>query len=430
MVMKRLCGDTLFFFFAFILLPSVLVFSQEHSLGVFEGNCDIGDVLHKGSVTFDSIAMNYKVAGGGDNMWFGTDAFHYVWKKASGNIAISAEISFLGTGGNAHRKAGLIIRQNLDADSPYADAILHGDGLTSMQYREMKGGPTREIQSNIRGPRRIEIQKQGSYVFMSIAPENEQLRSAGGSFKIKFEEPFYIGLGVCSHDNNVLEKAVFSHVDISSDVKSGSGVSSLESTLETISIESQDRKVVYTTTNVIDGPFWSGDGEHIIFSSKGQLFSVPKGGGNPELYNSGILNNPDSGNGFTLDRMTQPGLGDNPESSPDNRYLYFDSDQSGANQIWRMAPDGGSREQITFDEYNNYYPHVSPDGKWIVFLSYDKDVKGHLANQDVMLRLLPTAGGEIQTIAKLFGGQGTIDTNSWAPDSKNLAFVSFRLIYR
>src|SRR5439155_25461742 len=88
--------------------------------------------------------------------------------------------------------------------------------------------------------------------------------------------------------------------------------------------------------------------------------------------------------------------------------------------------DGGQPEQITSDGYNNWFPHPSPDGKWIVFLSYEKDVKGHPENQDVMLRLLPAVGGEVQVLAKLFGGQGTINVPSWAPDSRKLAFVSYR----
>lgn len=501
-MMKYVFGINLLFLFTAVSLPTGLLFSQKQSLGMFEGHGDIGDVFKKGSVTFDSINMNYTIAGGGENMWFVKDAFHYVWKKASGDLSISSEISFLGTGGNAHRKAGLIIRQNLDPDSPYADAVLHGDGLTSMQYREVKGGPTREIQSNIKGPRRIKIQKEGNYVFMSVAPENEKLRSAGGSFKIKFEEPFFIGLGVCSHDNNALEKAVFSNVEIASDSKADLGKTLLESTLETISSESKDRKAIYTAANFIEGAFWPGDGEYIFFSNKGQLYKLPKGGGNPELYDTGVLKNLGSSNGFSPDRKqlavsnyigehqcmiylvpaeggepklltpnasswwhswspdgttilfsgmrnknldiysipaqggtetrltTQAGIDDGPEFSPDGKYVYFSSDRSGLSQIWRMRPDGSSQEQITFDAYNNWFPHVSPDGKWIAFLSYQKDVKGHPANQDVMLRLLPTAGGEIEVAAKLFGGQGTFDVNSWAPDSKNLAFISFRLIHK
>jgi len=499
--MKYVLSINLLFLFTAVLLPTVLLFSQKQSLGIFEGKSDIGDVLKKGSVTFDSVAMKYTVTGGGENMWYAKDAFYYVCKKTSGDLSISSDISFPDTGGNAHRKAGLIIRQNLDTDSPYADAVLHGDGLTSMQYRELKGGPTREIQSNVKGPRRIKIQKEGNYVFMSVAPEHEKLRSAGGSFKIKFEEPFFIGLGVCSHDNNVMEKAVFSNVEIADGPKTDSGETILESTLETIHIDSKDRKAIHTISNFIEGAFWSGDGEHIFFSSKGQLYKMPKSGGNPEWFDTG-LKNLGSSNGFSPDQKqlavinyigehqskiyvvpagggepklltqnasswwhswspdgatilfsgmrnnnldiysipahggnetrltTQPGIDDGPEFSPDGKYIYFNSDQSGLSQIWRMKPDGSSQEPITFDAYNNWFPHISPDGKWIVFLSYEKDVKGHPANQDVMLRLLPTADGEIQVLAKLFGGQGTFDVNSWAPDSKNLSFISFRLVHK
>jgi Tol biopolymer transport system component len=96
-------------------------------------------------------------------------------------------------------------------------------------------------------------------------------------------------------------------------------------------------------------------------------------------------------------------------------------------QIWRMKNDGTHQEQVTSDNYNNWFPHPSPDGKWIAFLSYEKDVRGHPAKKDVMLRLMPTGGHEVQILAKLFGGQGTINVPSWSPDSKSLAFVSYVL---
>jgi Tol biopolymer transport system component len=98
-------------------------------------------------------------------------------------------------------------------------------------------------------------------------------------------------------------------------------------------------------------------------------------------------------------------------------------------QIWRMKPDGSEQEQVTADEYNNWFAHPSPDGKSIAFLSYEKAVKGHPANKDVMLRLMPAGGGEIRVLAKLFGGQGTINVPSWSPDSRSLAFVSYLLIH-
>jgi Tol biopolymer transport system component len=105
-------------------------------------------------------------------------------------------------------------------------------------------------------------------------------------------------------------------------------------------------------------------------------------------------------------------------------------------QIWRMHPDGSNQEQVTADEYNNWFPHLSPDGKWMVFLSYEKEVKGHPENKDVMLRLMSLedeAAGQkspdkIRVAAYLFGGQGTINVPSWSPDSKLFAFVSYQLI--
>jgi TolB protein len=94
-----------------------------------------------------------------------------------------------------------------------------------------------------------------------------------------------------------------------------------------------------------------------------------------------------------------------------------------------MKPDGSEQEQITSDDNNNWFAHPSPDGKWIVFLSYDKSVKGHPANQDVRLRLMSLADKKIRDLATLFGGQGTINVPSWSPDSSQLAFVSYQLVY-
>jgi Tol biopolymer transport system component len=95
-------------------------------------------------------------------------------------------------------------------------------------------------------------------------------------------------------------------------------------------------------------------------------------------------------------------------------------------QVWRMKPDGTNHEQITFDEYNNWFPHISPDGKWMVIISFPPDIdpKGHPSYKRVMLRLMPTSGGAPKVIAYLYGGQGTINVPSWSPDSKSIAFVS------
>ena len=481
------------------LLGAAAAYAQQ-ALGIFENQGDVGQVGKKGSAEYDPVHGSYLVAGGGENMWSTTDAFHYLWKQMSGDLALASDIAWIGTGGNAHRKACLLIRQTLDADAPYADAVLHGDGLTSLQYREIQGGPTREIQSNITGPKRIRLEKEGDWVSMSIAREGEELGPAGGSFRIKFKEPFYVGLAVCAHDNNVLEKALFSKVEIKAGTVKPAGKPVVESTLETVAIASKDRRVVYHTRGLIEAPNWSPDGKYFLFNSEGRISKLPVTGGTPQRIDTAFAMRCNNDHGISPDGKqlvisdhsqerhsliyilpieggtprritllgpsywhgwspdgktlaycaerngefdiytipteggvetrltTSPGLDDGPDYSPDGQFIYFNSERMGRMQIWRMKTDGSQQEQITSNDYNNWFPHPSPDGKWIVFLSYEKDVKGHPENKDVMLRLIPLGGGEIQVLAKLFGGQGTINVASWSPDSRNVAFVSYRLV--
>ncbi|MDR3251574.1 MAG: transporter [Tannerella sp.] len=128
---------------------------------------------------------------------------------------------------------------------------------------------------------------------------------------------------------------------------------------------------------------------------------------------------------------TSEGLDDGPEYSPDGRHIWFNSVRSGLMQVWRMNVDGSEQTQMTFDENSNaWFPHVSPDGQQVAYIIYHKgdlNPDQHLANKNVELRLMPAAGGEPKTLVKLFGGQGTINVNSWSPDSKRLSFVSYRL---
>jgi len=121
-------------------------------------------------------------------------------------------------------------------------------------------------------------------------------------------------------------------------------------------------------------------------------------------------------------------LDDGPEYSPDGNFIYFNSERTGHMQIWRMKSDGSTQEQVTSDEFNNWFPHLSPDGEWIVFLTYEKGLEGHPENKDVMLRLMSLRDQKVTVLAKLFGGQGTINVPSWSPDSKQVAFVSYQLI--
>ncbi len=468
------------------------------ALGIFEGHGDVGTVLHPGSVEYDAGKQSYTIAGSGENMWFTADAFHFVWKKASGDVSLTADVKFLGQGKNPHRKAVLMIRQTLDADSAYADVALHGEGMTSLQYRDEKGATTHEIQANLSAPRRLQLQKHGDYVYMLLGKAGDPAQAAGGSIRVPIHGTYYVGIGVCSHEKDLVEKAVFTNVALQTPAEI-SGKPALYSSLETIAIDSTDRHVVYVAPGRFEAPNWSRDGSSLLFNRNGHIEKIAVGGGTPETIDTGLANRCNNDHGISPDgrllavsdqsqeehrslvyvlpigggapkRLTQnspsywhgwspdgqtlafvgerngdfdiytipvtggeekrlttaPGLDDGPDYSPDGKYIYFNSERTGKMQIWRMHADGAEQEQVTSDEYNNWFPHISPNGKWMVFLTFDASVKGHPEDKDVMLRLMSLPDRKISVLAKLFGGQGTINVPSWSPDSKRLAFVSYQ----
>jgi hypothetical protein len=179
-------------------------------LGLFESHGDIGETPRKGDI--ELTGREYRITGGGANIWAATDAFHYVWKKVSGDMVLTADVHFIGSGAVAHRKAALMIRRSLDADSAYADVALHGDGLTSLQFRPSAGALTQEIKqeakSDLSGPVRLRIELRGGSFTMFVGRPGDPLTSTGPATVI-LSDPVYVDLAVCSHDANVLETAVF-----------------------------------------------------------------------------------------------------------------------------------------------------------------------------------------------------------------------------
>jgi Tol biopolymer transport system component len=206
----------------------------------------------------------------------------------------------------------------------------------------------------------------------------------------------------------------------------------------------------------------SPDGKWFAISAK-QIYVMPSTGGEPRQVTHAVPSyfhgwSPDGkwlafcaqrNNNFDIYRIspeggeeqrltTNAGYDDGPEYSPDGKWIYFNSDRSGSWDIWRMpadgaGPDDAKAQQITSDELEDWFPHFSPDGKWMVFLSFEKGTTGHPANHNVVLRMMPAPGAkpgkpQIREVVKLFGGQGTMNVNSWSPDSKKFAYVSYELL--
>ncbi len=189
---------------------------QPAPVGQFDDQTDIGASLRPGSAEFDSAKDAYTVTGGGLNMWANADAFHYVWKRLSGDFTMSAEIRITtgGEGANPHRKAGLVVRQTLEPESPYIDVILHGDGMTSMQFRTTPGGATDESRAPVSAPALLRLERHGDVFEMWLAMKPGEAPQKVGTTGLALRDPVYVGLAVCAHDAGRMETAVFSNVKV------------------------------------------------------------------------------------------------------------------------------------------------------------------------------------------------------------------------
>jgi hypothetical protein len=255
---------------------SLTAASSPSQTGLFEDHADVGTVLHPGSVSFDQANRIYSITASGENMWATADAFHFVWKKFSGDVAMTADIAFPTKTGNPHKKAVLMIRQSLDADSAYVDAALHVEGLTSLQSRGEAGGATHEVGIASAAATKLRLEKRGANFYMYVARDGEDLHLGGGSMRLELKEPFYIGLGVCAHDKDAVEAAVFSNVAIE---HPSSGKAKLHSTLETISVSSTDRRVVAVFNERVEVPSWTADGASLLFKMGRKIVRIPAAGG-------------------------------------------------------------------------------------------------------------------------------------------------------
>ena len=477
-------------------------------LGPFDSHEDVGGPKIAGSAVYNPVSQEYSLSAGGVNMWAQRDEFHFVWKRMTGDFILQARLEFLGTGVDPHRKAGWMVRPSLDTDAPYVDGVVHGEGLTSLQFRRTKGAITAQTELATKGPDVIQLERKGGKYIFSAAKYGEPFTSAEIA-DIDLGDQVYVGLALCSHNPDVTERAIFRDVRIIRPAKDTFVPyrDFIGSVLEILDVQTGHRQVISRSEQPFEAPNWTPDGSALIYNKSGRgdgwgglyrfdlatrqatlidtgvanrnnndhvlsfdgamlgisdqsqasggrstVYTVPVTGGTPkrittmtpsylhswspdgkDLIFTGGRNNEfdiyripadDSGPEVKLTDFT--GLDDGPEYTPDGRHIYFNSVRTGTMQIWRMDPDGRHPEQVTSDDYNNWFPHISPDGQWIVMISFPKDVPpaDHPYYKRVYLRLMPIAGGTPKVIAYVYGGQGTINVPSWSPDGRMIAFVS------
>jgi len=490
----------------------MISYTQDPHKGVFRNNMDIGGPERPGSVLYNETDQSYTLKGSGYNIWFERDEFHFLFNEIKGDFILTANFKFRGEGTEPHRKAGWMLRASEEDNSRHISAVLHGDGLTVMQWRDFKGAEMKDPEDQIfakgSGYEIIQIERSGKIIFMRAAHPGKPLEDIGSYEMENLPDEIIAGPFICSHNPDVTEEVTVWNVRIDKPVADNYNPGREGSPgcrLETMDVFTGKRMVIFEKQGRFEAPNWMPDGKKLLFNMDGLIYKIPVNGGEIEKLNTGFANRNNNDHGISFNgkllamshhregmpgggstvyvlplkggtprlvtentpsywhgwapnnkeviyvaqredrrvyniyskpirggnetRLTDIGEGehvDGCEYSPDGKYIYYNGSHTGNMQIWRMKPDGSEREQLTFDDYNDWFPHISPDGRWIAFLSYPADIEknAHPSYKRVMLRLMPADGGEPVVIAWLYGGQGTINVPSWSPDSRRIAFVS------
>jgi Tol biopolymer transport system component len=395
---------------ALLLIASVRVSAAERpsEWGLFEAQSDIGAEVPPGDAQYDVSKERYQLKSAGANTWYHVDAFHYLWKRASGDMALTAEISFprhsYAHEPDPHRKGILMFRQTLDAGGVYAAASQHGSGMTALQYRRERGANTQDVELNIDAPQTVRLEKRGDTFTMFLSLRGEPLHQVGASVTLKLAEPFYVGLGALSHDPNTTDVVEFSHVKLETLAPRATSKKLTQySTLQTIQTDDQYRRamVIRSTSAYMQSANWAPDGKSIYVHEAGRIVRVsytpPGVGGEPQPVDVGALLecsgnyglSPDGkslavscaeSNGGTHQVYVLPAQGHGPPRkvtggaassyfhawSPDSGTIAFTRGKADRADIFTVAASGGAELRLTHDTVNDG-PDYSADGKLIYF---------------------------------------------------------------
>jgi hypothetical protein len=387
--------------------------AQRAALGLFEGQSDVGSVTPAGTGSYDPANEVYTLTSAGANTWYHIDDFHFLWKKMSGDVTLSAEVNFpphtYQHEPDPHRKGILMFRQSLEAGGVYAGASDHGSGLMALQFRRERGANAEDVELNIEAAKTVRLEKRGDTFTLFLSMHGEPLHQVGASVKLHLEEPFYVGLGAVSHDVTTTDKVEFSHVTLEPLAPLANDAQmTLYSTLQTISVEDQFRRamVIRSIPAFLQSPNWLAGGKSIYVYENAHVMRIPyldpPAGGVPQAIDTGKLVE----------------CGGNYGVSPDGKSIAVTCTKAkgSPHHVFVIAAAGGSEpRQVSEGPVSSYFHAWSPDSRTIAF------TRGSASKADIFT--VPAAGGakEVRLTSDTVN-----DGPDYSPDGKVIYFDSSR----
>ena len=435
-------------------LPGIVAAAtQTNALGLFAGQAELGHGTPRGNATYSGVTDVYTLTSNGANTWYHVDDFHFAWKKMSGDMTLTADISFPPAAytqePNPHRKGILMFRQTLDAGAAYVAAGAHGSGMTALQYRRVRGANTEDIELNIDAPQTVRIEKRGDVFTLYLSMKGEPLHPVGASVSLHLTEPFYVGLGALSHDTDTLDKVEFRHVRLEPTASASNSQPVLYSTLQTIQTEDQFRRamLIRSVPALMQSANWAPDGKSIYVLEDGRILNIPyltpEVGGPPRTVAASGLADCSGNLGLSPDGkwlavscadmhggphevyVVPPDGAGTPRKvtqsttpsffhawSPDSHTIAFTRGSAGKADIFTIAAAGGTEKRLTHDTVNDG-PDYSPDGKLIYFDS--------ARSGSTQIWRMQADGSAAEQITD---DDGINSSPHMSPDGKSIAFLS------
>ena len=266
----------------------------SESVGIFDAHSDVGTNVKPGSATYIPSTGQYVISGAGYNIWADHDEFQYVYRKIKGDFILFARAEFLGNWVNYHRKIGWMVRKTLNGNSPHINAVEHGDGLTSLQYRLTPGAQTGEQKLKLTHANILQLERHGNQYIMRAAIYGQPFETDTAT--VDLGDDVYVGLFVGSHNSDVLETGVFSNVSITRPYRGqsdGNTQMTLGSNLQILDIASGHLETIFKVPYSIQAPNWTPDGKSLIFNdAKGTLYNFDLATRTTEAIKSGTVSFP------------------------------------------------------------------------------------------------------------------------------------------